>query len=231
MSSIVERCAVVSEALKATEEAELKDFSLEQLAPLVSKLRDLHGGLTKQRARAAGVGEDLDESGTSIALVDLARVRAQLSKDPGLLIRGKTFKNLQDSVGALVRQTTGKTDAHLTTLQGKWANVSLEYLELFKSIPRMEDDCEEGLKLAKELRRDQTFRSTSTVDGIGEFLEKGRRLEEIEARVNDFPCPVPVRQFLERAKGSGAPLAMLVPKTRKWLEDNDLLEKLKVRLA
>jgi hypothetical protein len=231
MSSIVERCAVVSEALKTKEESEFKDFSLEQLAPLASRLRELHAGLTKQRDRAVAVGDGLDESKASSALANLVRVRAQIAQDPGLLIGGSTFDKFRDSVGDLVRHTNSTTDRHLAGLQAKWAQISLEYLELFKSIPRLEDVCEEGLRLAKDLHRDQSLRSTGTADGLREFLQRGQRLEEIEGLVNEFPCPVPVRQFLERAQGGGAPLALLVPETREWLEENDLLKKLKIRLA
>ena len=229
--SIAERCAVLCDALEEIDEAETSDFAMESLAPLAEELRSRRDALEKEKARAIVAGFDLDESLVSGALTSLVKVQRRLAKDPGLLVRGTTFSDLDDRLKDLVRKTRRTTDARLEELYSKWSNVGVEYLEVMSAVPQMESECNEGLRLAKALRSPKALSGTGTPEGLSNFLEKGERLEEIVAVVDDFECPQAVRQFLDRARKKGAPLSMLVPEVRAWLEDNDLLGKLKVRLV
>ena len=229
--SIAERCALICDALEEADETETSDFAIESLAPLAEELRSRRDGLTKQKARAIVAGFSLDESLVNGALTSLGKVQRRLATDPGLLVRGTTFSDLNDRLKDLVRKTRKTTDARLEELHLKWSNVGIEYLEVFAAVPQMESECNEGLRLAKALRSPQALSATQTPEGLSNFLEKGERLEEIVAMVDDFECPQAVRQFLDRARRNGAPLSMVVPEVRAWLEDNDLLGKLKVRLA
>ena len=229
--SIAERCAVLCDALEEADEAETSDFAMGSLAPLAEELRSRRDGLEKEKARANAAGFYLDESLVSGALTSLVKVQRRLAKDPGLLVRGTTFSDLINQLKDLVRKTRRTTDARLEELHSKWSNVGIEYLEVFEAVPQMESECNEGLRLAKALRSPEALGATQTAEGLSDFLKKGERLEEIVAMVDDFECPQAVRQFLDRARKNGAPLSMVVPEVRAWLEDNDLLGKLKVRLV
>jgi hypothetical protein len=229
--SIAERCVLLCDALKESDEAETSDFTIESLAPLAEELRNRLDGLQKEKARAAVAGFDLDEGLVRGALTSLGKVQRRLATDPGLLVRGTTFSDLNDRLKGLVRETRRTTNETRDELHSKWSNVGIEYLEVFAAVPELEAKCKEGLRLAKYVRFPEVLRATQTPEGLADFLEKGKRLEEIVAMVNDFECPKAVRQFLDRARKNGAPLSMVVPEVRAWLEDNDLLGKLKVRLV
>lgn len=232
MANVVERCAKLESNLQTLQEEEEAEYTTESLQPVLDSLRNLGESLRLQRDRAAVVERSWPANQAQPALVQLAKVRAQMERDPGRLIRGNTFENFRESLGALVRNTRKGTDQHLEMRREEWASISAEYLGLFTSIPSLRHLCEEGLALRRELTAGDSWSPPTEPDKIKVLLKKGRRLLAIKRHLDDFDCPNQVRDFLDRAQSSqGAPLEMLVPDTRAWLEQHDLLSKMKIRLG
>lgn len=233
VANVVERCARLESDLQALQEEERETHAEESLLPVCDILQTLRSSLRQQRDRAAMVGRRWPVKKAQAALVQLAKVRAQMDRDPGLLIRGNTFENFRDSLGSLVRETRKGTDEHLERRREEWASISVEYLTLFTSIPALRDLCEEGLALQRELTGDgDRWSPPNEPAEIRGLLEKGQRLLAIKRQLDEFDCPDQVRDFLDRAQSpQGAPMGMLVPETRDWLERHNLLPKLKIRLG
>jgi hypothetical protein len=233
MISVVERSAILSGRVEALRHVEKAEYTTESLIPVLEKLEGIRNGLRKQRARAAAIGRGWPSNKAQAALVPLGKVRVQVERDPGLLVRGHTFSNLTDSLGALVRETRSEVDIALEQQRQIWTSISTEYLVLFSAIPDLRPICEEGIAIQRELiGGGGSWKAPEEPGDIRTLLRKGERLIHIKMEVDEFDCPDQVRSFLERAQTpGGAPWTMLVPATRTWLEEHNLLPKLRIRLG
>ncbi|MFO7567821.1 MAG: hypothetical protein R6X02_34595 [Enhygromyxa sp.] len=87
------------------------------------------------------------------------------------------------------------------------------------------------LRVAADALVSATKVPPSTQEQWDVYAEQRRQVEDLVETLNADRFPQAVLEFCKKAQGEGAPLDMLTPEVKKWLEENNMYDDLRFRLV
>lgn len=159
----------------------------------------------------------------------VTKIADAFNGDPRTLTSGRGFSNLLRSLEKTAESVTEVTTTAWVRITSTIPRSSQKLLSRIEEI-RSQTKAVQQLKAAATELATSTKAPPSTQEQWDTYAERRRQVEELARAVNADGYSPAVLDFYKKAQGEGAPLSMLTPEVKEWLEQNNIYDDLRLRL-
>jgi hypothetical protein len=233
MSTITERCAVLTTRLGKLRQLEALHGQAEQLE---ERRRELEGrrdclAIWVARAEVLAAHEHLNASvwpDVAGAKVALARVREKVRADPTRIAAGRDYRNLLDGTDRAVQALKEEVETAWSQVRTTVDPVDERLLQRLAEVPGQAAAVDE----VRSLRNDLYGRSVippATLDDYAAFMRAAAMLADAWRGLDHRDLPESVLRFFKAAQSpAGAPEALWTAEVRTWLDEHDMLNSVRL---
>jgi hypothetical protein len=230
-SAALDRLKRLDETARLANEGDRVRTRAEELERPASELE--HVALVVDALHGRGIAIELPKSSVFSMREQLAALRDRYRTDPGQITAadGKLRFSLWDPLRALPVELRGVVlEAWRSHARSLIREQSVELLDVLEHVPGLQADAGAIRQLATEFDRlseslPQDEAGIDHLEGIAKEIE--RRWQSVEGG----GIPREVVDFLAAAAVSGAPLDLLTPAVREWLDERSLTRYVRLSLS
>jgi hypothetical protein len=230
-SSALDRLKRLNETALLANEGDRVRTRADELEAPVAEME--HILLVEQALRRRGVSPELPQSAIATARTQLAALRDRYRSDPTQITApdGRLRFTLWDPLRALPNEIrsslNGAWEAHARSLLREQ---SVEILEVLERVPGLQVDARAIRAMASEFDS-LSSRLPRQEEDVDRIEELAREIERRWQSLEGAGIPSDVLDFLAAASVSGAPLALLTPAVREWLQERSLTQFVRLTLS
>lgn len=230
----LQRAQQLAVRLSEVEQARKYEKEAEALQGMLVLLRQQRAALQAAIATAAVLVSNgaLDAStlpAVGSAKESVTKVAGPFEGDHRTLTSGRSFTNLLRSLEKTAAMVTEVTTAAWQSISSTIPRPNQKLLSRVEEI-RSHAKAVQRLRAAAAELATTAKAAPSTQEQWDTYAEQRRQVEELDRAMSVDGFPQAVLEFCKKAQGEGAPLSMLTPEVKDWLEQNNIYDDLRLRL-